>query len=98
MYIVISYDIESDKRRNKIHNLLKDYGISFGSWAPRIQGDNHPLLCVVIGIVLCVACRNSLEIKERFPLNWYGAIALSLIAVLSLIRLYQGNTFLYFQF
>lgn len=26
MYIVISYDITSDKRRNKIHNLLKDYG------------------------------------------------------------------------
>jgi len=26
MYIIISYDIKSDKRRTKIHNALKDYG------------------------------------------------------------------------
>lgn len=26
MYIVISYDISEDKRRNKIHNILKSYG------------------------------------------------------------------------
>ncbi len=26
MYIIISYDVQSDRRRNKIHNLLKDYG------------------------------------------------------------------------
>ncbi len=27
MFIVISYDITSDKRRNKIANILKDYGV-----------------------------------------------------------------------
>lgn len=26
MYIVISYDISEDKRRTKIHNILKSYG------------------------------------------------------------------------
>lgn len=26
MYVVISYDISEDKRRNKIHNILKSYG------------------------------------------------------------------------
>lgn len=26
MFIVVSYDITSDKRRNKIANILKDYG------------------------------------------------------------------------
>ena len=26
MYLMISYDIKIDKRRQKIHNLLKDYG------------------------------------------------------------------------
>lgn len=26
MYIVISYDISEDKRRNKIHQILKSYG------------------------------------------------------------------------
>lgn len=26
MYIVISYDIQNDKRRTKIHKALKDYG------------------------------------------------------------------------
>jgi len=27
MFIVVSYDITSDKRRNKIANILKDYGV-----------------------------------------------------------------------
>ncbi len=26
MYVVISYDIRDDKRRNKLHKALKDYG------------------------------------------------------------------------
>lgn len=26
MYIVVSYDISDDKRRTKIHNILKSYG------------------------------------------------------------------------
>ena len=26
MYIVISYDISEDKRRTKVHNILKSYG------------------------------------------------------------------------
>lgn len=26
MYVVISYDISEDKRRTKIHNILKSYG------------------------------------------------------------------------
>ena len=26
MYVIISYDIPEDKRRNKIHNILKSYG------------------------------------------------------------------------
>jgi CRISPR-associated protein Cas2 len=27
-FIVIAYDISSDKRRKKVHDLLKDYGMS----------------------------------------------------------------------
>lgn len=27
MYLMISYDVKSDQRRQKIHNLLKDYGV-----------------------------------------------------------------------
>jgi len=79
-------------------HLAKDYGISFGAWLPGIKGDIRSLAYVILGLILCIACKNSLEIKERITLHLYGAIAVSLLAVFSLMWLNQGNTFMYFQF
>jgi len=79
-------------------HLLKDYGISFGPWLKMIRGDNRSLLYVATGIIICIVCRNSLELKQSMKLNWYWAIGTSLIAVFSLTWLYKGSSFVYFQF
>jgi D-alanyl-lipoteichoic acid acyltransferase DltB (MBOAT superfamily) len=82
---------------NTVH-LLKDYGISFGPWLKMLQGDSYSLLYVAIGMLICILCRNAVEITERVRLNWYVALATSLLAVFSLMWLDKENTFLYFQF
>ena len=77
---------------------LEDLGISFGPWLKTIRGNDISFLYVVMGIVICIACRNSLEIKERISLNRYWALLISLLASISLIFLDKESSFLYFQF
>ena len=79
-------------------HLLKDYGISFGPWLKMIRGDNTFLLYVALGIIICMVCRNSHELKQSMRLKWYWAIGTSLIAAFSLVWLHKGSTFVYFQF
>jgi D-alanyl-lipoteichoic acid acyltransferase DltB (MBOAT superfamily) len=79
-------------------HLLKDYGLSFGPWLKMLQGDSYALLYVAIGMLICILCRNALEITERMRLNWYFALGTSLLAVFSLMWLEKESTFLYFQF
>lgn len=79
--------------------VLRDWGVSFGPWLKMIRGNDFSFLYVVMGIVICIACKNSMEIKERISLNpYYWAIALSLMAGISLIWLDRESSFLYFQF
>lgn len=46
MYIVISYDIRDDKRRNKIHKTLKNYGtwVQFSIFECSITEQNYLIL------------------------------------------------------
>ena len=78
--------------------VLQDWGVSFGPWLRTIRGDDASFFYVVVGIVICIVCKNSLEIQERIRLNPYWAIALSLLAGVSLIWLDRESSFLYFQF
>jgi len=82
---------------NALH-ILTDSGLSFGPWLAMTQGDSYSLLYVVIGMLICILCRNALEITERMRLNWYFALGTSLLAVFALMWLEKESTFLYFQF
>jgi hypothetical protein len=61
-----------------------------------VAGDAGSVMCVLIGIVVCVAFKNSLEIMKK--LNWRWAVGTALMAMLSLMLLGKESSFIYFQF
>ena len=74
MYLVISYDIQSDKRRTKIHKTLKNYGswIQYSVFECDIEKADYLCLRHQLGqlttdedslrfYVLCESCERKIE-------------------------------------
>jgi D-alanyl-lipoteichoic acid acyltransferase DltB (MBOAT superfamily) len=59
-------------------------------------GNEGSIVYVLIGIMVCVAFNNSLEIIKKLNLWW--AVGTALIAVFSLMLLSKENPFIYFEF
>ena len=76
--------------------LLKNFEISLDSLIALLSGDDVSVVYVLIGIIVCVAFKNSFEIMKK--LNWGWAVGASLLAVLSLMLLSKESPFIYFQF
>jgi D-alanyl-lipoteichoic acid acyltransferase DltB (MBOAT superfamily) len=60
------------------------------------KGNEGSLICVLIGITVCVACKNSLEMIKT--LHWRLAVGAAFMAVLALMFLGKENPFIYFRF
>jgi type IV secretory pathway VirB2 component (pilin) len=76
--------------------LLKDSETSLDALFKIVTGDAGSIIYVLIGIMVCLAFKNSLEIMKK--LNWRWAIGAALIAVLSLMLISKESPFIYFQF
>jgi hypothetical protein len=61
-----------------------------------VVGDESSIIYVLIGIMICVAFKNTNEIMAK--LNWRWGVGGALLAVLSLMFLSKENPFIYFQF
>lgn len=79
MFIVVSYDIVDDKRRNKVHRALKDFGspvqysvfeclVSAAAFQ-RLKKRLAPLIAMkedsIRFYVLCESCQEKIEIIGR---------------------------------
>jgi len=76
MLYTISYDIRDDRRRNKIHKLLKDFGnpVQFSVFEANLDADQFERLLDRVGKILdeeqdslrvyplCAGCREKIEI------------------------------------
>ena len=80
MYIVVAYDITSDRRRNKIVNILKDFGgkrVNFSVFECEIEKEKYPGLKSEINAIinkkkdrvlfyhLCLTCRQNKDFLGR---------------------------------
>ena len=88
--------IELSSSLSELSSLLKDSETSLDALFKIVAGDAGSIIYVLIGIMVCLAFKNSLEIMKK--LNWRWAIGAALIAVLSLMLISKESPFIYFQF
>ena len=81
---------------NQLSSLLKDSEVTLDTLFKIITGDVGSIIYVLVGIIVCVAFKNSLEIMKK--LNWRWAVVTAVIALLSFMLLSKENPFIYFQF
>jgi len=82
---------------NKL-SFLKSYGIFFGGFVENIQGNYYTPVWIVVGFILVLIFKNSVEKITNFKLNLLSAIFISIILYYSLLSLNKISEFLYFNF
>ena len=68
---------------SELITLLKNSEATLDTLFKIVKGDVGSIIYVLIGIIVCVAFKNSLEIMKK--LNWRWAVVTAVIAVLSLM-------------
>ena len=77
---------------------LKSFGITFGEFVVNIKGDYFTPLWIIIGFILVLGFKNSMEKMVEFKPN-YKIVVLTLICFLyGVLSLNKVSEFLYFNF
>ena len=80
---------------------LKLYGIEFGNYVYNIQADKFIIIWLIMGFVIVLFFKNSMEKKDLFNKTYYHLIYMIIISLLSLdymLLLGADSIFLYFNF
>lgn len=76
---------------------LSAYGVEFGDWLGSWRNDKS-VTWLLIGFVLVLFFRNSIEILNNFKSNYKTALLGSFYFVVSVLLLRKVYEFLYFNF
>ncbi len=77
---------------------LSSYGIHFGNWTNIGGSAKMLILAIIFGLILTFMFKNSMEMIDRFKLN-YGTLLLTAFCLaLSFLNMYKVSNFLYFNF
>lgn len=79
-------------------SFLSDYGITFDSWLKSISGNYITVLWIIVGFVLVVLFKNSMEKRDLFKLNYKTALWSGIAFVGGVLSLTKVSEFLYFNF
>ena len=75
------------------------HGISFHAWAEAITDSSMEVWGYIFGtLMLCLACKNSVEIMDRFRAGWLYLLFFIILSLLSINALNTISEFLYFNF
>jgi alginate O-acetyltransferase complex protein AlgI len=86
-----------DKLENKL-SFLSNYGIEFGAWAGDIAGSDWTMIWLILGFILVLMFKNSIQKISSFQLN-YKTVSLAAIAfTFGILSLNKVSEFLYFNF
>ena len=86
-----------EKLENKFI-FLKSYGIEFGGWAADISGSDWTAIWLILGFILILLFKNSMEKWKEFKLNYKTLILTFICLVAGLLSLNKVSEFLYFNF
>lgn len=78
--------------------------LSFGtilfsnSWLANIFADKYLILQIILGLLLVLFMKNSIELKSKFALNSYTVVFMVVLLLSSFLNLSGVHEFLYFNF
>jgi D-alanyl-lipoteichoic acid acyltransferase DltB (MBOAT superfamily) len=79
-------------------SFLTNYGVEFGGYIGNINGTLYTPIWIIIGFILVLLFKNSVEQVLNFKLNYKTAIGSAIIFVISVLSLTKVSEFLYFNF
>lgn len=74
------------------------YGVQFASLADRFPDLPQAAGLVLVGFLLAVFFRNSMEMMERFRPHWLNSLFIAVLAVWAILNLNKVSEFIYFNF
>lgn len=77
---------------------LSAYGVTFTQLSVRFNGIYQAMALIIILMIVSLAFRNSMAMKDTFRPNWQTALFISVLAVWSILGLTKISPFLYFNF
>jgi alginate O-acetyltransferase complex protein AlgI len=77
---------------------LNQYGIEFGNWAEHISGNNKTAIIIIIGFIMVLVFKNSVQRMDSFKLNYQTALWACVAFVGGVLSLTKVSEFLYFNF
>ncbi|QKE28424.1 membrane-bound O-acyl transferase, MBOAT family [Arcobacter acticola] len=86
-----------EKLESKL-SFLTNYNIEFGYWAENIKGNDFTAIAVILGFILILAFRNSMEKGKDFKLNYKTALLSAICFIGAILSLNKASEFLYFNF
>ena len=86
-----------DKLEQKLH-FLSDYGIEFGKVTTHIGGDSDSLKLILIGFIIILVFKNSMQYLKIFTLTYITVVYSSFLFTWSVLSLRKISEFLYFNF
>ena len=77
---------------------LNQYGIKFSAFASNINGDRETAVWLIIGFILILGYKNSMERLANFKLNYITLLFTYICLITGLLSLVKASEFLYFNF
>ena len=77
---------------------LSNYGITFGPWLGNIGGGKTTILMLLLGFILIIGFKNSIEQLRTFEFNYKTMLISAFAFVISVLSLTKISEFLYFNF
>jgi len=86
-----------DRLESKLYFLI-NYSINFGHWAENIKGNDFTAIALILGFILVLIFRNSMEKGKEFKLNYKTALLSVICFICVVLSLNKATEFLYFNF
>ncbi|MEA3323294.1 MAG: MBOAT family O-acyltransferase, partial [Patescibacteria group bacterium] len=79
-------------------SFLTQYGIEFGGYIANIKGNAETVIWLIVGFVLVLFFKNSMEKLAFFTLNYRTVLLAGIAFFISILSLNKVSEFLYFNF
>jgi len=78
--------------------VLSNYGVEFGNFVGNINGGKDTIVWLIIGFVVILFFKNSMEKLSKFKANFISVAFTSIVFYYSIISVNKLSEFLYFNF
>lgn len=77
---------------------LGEYGVEFGGFISKTGGNKYTVIWVAAGLVLVLAFKNSMELRDTFKLSRKTLLFSGILFGISILSMNKVSEFLYFNF